>query len=368
MNTHRKLVPLSAVREEPVRWLWPDRIPLGAVTLLDGDPGQSKSTLLYEIAARVTAGRTMPFCQGEAKAGGVVLLQAEDSLASTVRPALARAGTDYNRVRVYDRSHFLEQPLTLPDDLPLIEEAASEIEARLVVIDPFAAFLSGNPNSEQSVRRALGPLAAFAERAGLAVVIARHLAKRGSTSPLYRGVGSIGIIALARSALWVCNDPESDDPYQHILVQTKSNLSGATSLCYRTAKSGDVVVVEWLGESKYTARDTVSDAREDRSALEEAKDALRTILADGPLWVKEVIQAARQAGVSKRTLDRAKRALGVRTRKKGGGWLSRWTWELPGEDLPPQPDNDARKLDGVLASVRPADPGASVGTADSQER
>jgi hypothetical protein len=279
MDTNqRKLVSLSAVKEEPLRWLWPDRIPLGAVALLDGDPGQSKSTLLYEIAARVTAGRPMPFCQGEAKAGGVVLLQAEDNLASTVRPALARAGADYNRVRVYDRSHFLEQPLTLPDDLPLIEEAASEVEARLVVIDPFTAFLSGNPNSEQSVRKALGPLAAFADRAGLAVVIARHLTKRGSTSPLYRGVGSIGIIALARSALWVCNDPESDDPYQHILVQTKSNLSGATSVCYRTAKSGDVVVVEWLGESKYTARDAVSDAREDRSALEEAKDALRTIL------------------------------------------------------------------------------------------
>ena len=340
MHNDRQLIPLSAVKQERIKWLWTDRIPLGAITLIEGDPGQSKSTLTYDIAARVTAGKPMPFAKKKMKPAGVVVAQAEDSLGGTVKPTLVAAGADIDRVRVYDGELFLAGPLALPDDLRVIEAAAKEVEAKLVILDPLSAFVSGNPNSDQSIRKALGPLAALAARMKLAVVIARHLRKQGSTNPLYGGAGSIGIIALARSVLWVTRDPGSSDPYRHLLVQTKTNLSTAASLLYRTSKQGNSISVEWLGESAYVAKDLASMAGVEHSALDEACAVLREILAGRPMEATDVMRLAKEAGVAKRTLDRAKRLLGVRSEKKGGGWSSRWLWRLPDGDGSPQPGTE----------------------------
>jgi len=318
-----------------VEWLWPDRIPLGAITVLDGDPGQSKSTLTYDLAARVTAGIPMPFCDDVVEPAGVVLIQAEDSLGGKVKPTLIAAGADIERVRVFDRKLFQVDPLVLPDDVPLIKSAAAEVQARLVVIDPLTSFLGGNVNSDQSVRRAMGPLAALAEEAGLAVLIARHLTKRASGNPLYRGAGSIGIIALARSALWVTSDPSTEDPYQHLLVQTKTNLSTAVSLSYRTKKQDNGIIIEWLGESKSTAMDIIGSNPEDLPSLVEAQEVLETILKKGPLPARAVFGMAADAGISKRTLDRAKRILKVKSKKEGSGYSSKWSWQLPEEEKAP---------------------------------
>src|SRR5436305_776759 len=44
----------------PVDWLWPGRVPRGMLTLLDGDPGLGKSSIVVDLAARVTRGWPMP--------------------------------------------------------------------------------------------------------------------------------------------------------------------------------------------------------------------------------------------------------------------------------------------------------------------
>jgi putative DNA primase/helicase len=51
---------LSDVVEESVEWLWEGRIPLGKLTVIDGDPGTGKSALTIDLAARVSTGRQMP--------------------------------------------------------------------------------------------------------------------------------------------------------------------------------------------------------------------------------------------------------------------------------------------------------------------
>jgi hypothetical protein len=51
---------LSEVVEEAVEWLWEGRIPLGKLTVVDGDPGTGKSALTIDLAARVSTGRVMP--------------------------------------------------------------------------------------------------------------------------------------------------------------------------------------------------------------------------------------------------------------------------------------------------------------------
>jgi hypothetical protein len=126
MDRARRLVPLVEVQPQRVRWLWANRIPLDAITILEGDPGEGKSTVAYDLIARLTSGRAMPNCDPGSGPAGAVLLQSEDAVGSIVRPRLQAAGADLARVRVYERSRFAGQPLTIPDDLPVLErEVAS---------------------------------------------------------------------------------------------------------------------------------------------------------------------------------------------------------------------------------------------------
>jgi hypothetical protein len=328
MNDDRRLIRLSEVRPQPQGWLWGGRIPLGGISLIEGDPSQAKSTLTFDIAARTTKGQPMPFCDGAAPPAGVVLLQGEDDLAAVVRPRLEAAGADLSRVIAFDKAGAAGRPLVLPDDLAVIERAAADVQARLVVIDPLTAFVRGSLGSDQGVRQALGPLTAFAERAGVAALLVRHLTKANSANALYRGAGTIGIIAAARAGLLAADDPAHEGPHHHVLVQTKASLAVAEGLAYRTVKRAGGIVIEWLGPTACTARDLAGSRGGEPSALAEAAWVLFSLLSDGPVAASEAFKLAAQAGVTRRTLCRAKKALRIVSHKQGSGPRSRWTWQL----------------------------------------
>lgn len=326
MGTDPRLVRLHKIQSEPVTWLWNNRIPLGALTIVEGDPGQGKSTLLYDVAARVSKGRPMPFCAEEPTPGGVVVLTGEDSVATTVRPSLKEAGANLRRVMVYDRRRG--DPLTFPDDLDVIEDAIGAVNAKLVIIDPISAFLAVSLSSEHQVRKVLGLLARLADQANIAIVLLRHLTKFVSPNAVYRGIGSIGLIGAARSVLVATNDKTTPDPYHHVLHLVKSNLGAAPDVVYRTARSGQTTTIQWLGERLPSCSDA-STALVHQSMEEEALVVLYHILRNGPLPADEVVRRARKARVSERTLRRAKSRLGVPSRREGSGWSMRWYWLPP---------------------------------------
>jgi hypothetical protein len=215
--------------------------------------------------------------------------------------------------------------------MPLVERAVEQVGARLVVIDPITSFFSGNLTCDQSARKALGPLAEFADRHNLAVVLIRHLTKSGRGNPLYRGAGSIAIIGAARSGLIVGNDPACDDKYQHVLAHYKGNRGSAGSLAYRTVRHDDgTITIRWLGASKCEADDIIANGpKHERTQLQEAIVVLREILSDGSMLAKEVVKLAAEAQVAKRTLMRAKSLLRVRSDKIGGGPHAGWIWVPP---------------------------------------
>lgn len=340
----RSLVPLGTIKSMPQQWLWQGYLPLGAVTIFDGDPGSAKSLISYDIAARVTTGKSMPDGSAGVPPACVILLQAEDDVASTVVPRLVAAGGEIGRVLAYDPSRFLHEPLRLPDDLYILESQVADLGVKLVVADPLSSFLSTTSTSDVRVRQYMGPLADFARRTGAAVVCVRHFNKSDSGKAIHRGLGGIGVIAAARSALAVVDDPTSTEKYRHVLVQTKSNLaSTAPSILYRTVNNGGVLTVEWLGPSDRTADELVGNAHSERSALDEAIWVLYSILEQGPVAACKVFGIAGQAGVAKRTLDRAKKELRVKPQKHGSGKGSFWTWQLPDDDF------------GLLAELRQRD-------------
>lgn len=248
---------LSDVEPENVEWLWPGRIPIGKITLIEGDPDKGKSSLTTDLAARVSVGREWPNgapCQ----AAGVVICNAEDGVADTIRPRLDAAGGDASKVlalATVPDGESGERLLSIPEDLQIFQHGIERVGARLVIVDPLMAFLSGDVNShrDQDVRRALAPLAKLADNTGVAVVVVRHLNKASGGSPLYRGGGSIGIVGAARSALLVAEHPEEED--RRILARVKGNLAKAVpALAFelKEATNGSVRV-EWRGETSHTA-------------------------------------------------------------------------------------------------------------------
>ena len=72
---------------------------------------------------------------------------------------------------------------------------------------------------------------------------------------------------------------------------------------------------------------TESSDSDDRSALEEAKDFLCEMLSRGGIEGKVIYRQADDAGHSKRTIDRAKRELGIRSTK--ATLSGPWRWDLP---------------------------------------
>jgi RecA-family ATPase len=323
---------LSEVEVEAVTWLWKGRVPLGKLTILDGDPGMGKSTILLDLAARVSRGRAMP--DGfPGVPGGVVILTAEDGLADTVRPRLDAAGADCSRIVALTTIEATDgpRPVTLPDDLEHVRAAIARVGAVLVIVDPLMAYLAGpvDAHRDKDIRRALMPLAQLAEETGVAIVLIRHLVKSGGVNPLYRGGGSIGIVGACRSGLLVCTDPEVEGA--RILSSTKSNLSAPpASLTYVLEAPNDVLRIRWTGTSAHTAASLLEAGsdQEERGATTEAKAFLQDLLRDGPRSAHDVKQECEAAGLAWRTVKRAKANLEIACHKAGG--RGGWTWELKG--------------------------------------
>ena len=187
---------LSSVQEQRVDWLWPNCIPRGAVSILDGDPGLGKSLLALEIAARVSCGRPLPGELAASAPAGVVLLSAEDSLSHVIKPRLRAAGADLSRILAvpYTPSSPGEETFSkLPADLPVLERAIARVGAKLAILDVLACYIpiTLSMQRDQDVRLALAPLAEMADRLQVACLLLRHLNKDASKSTLYRGGGSI---------------------------------------------------------------------------------------------------------------------------------------------------------------------------------
>ena len=328
------IVRVRDVEPESVSWLWQDRIPLGKLTLLDGDPGLGKSTILFDLSARVSTGRPMPDGSPGVE-GGVVILTAEDGVADTVVPRLMAADANLNRIVVLKavRLENMERPPSIPEDIDMMRDAIATVDARMVMVDPLVAYLSSTVNSwrDQDVRHALHQLADLAQETDAAVTAVRHLTKGSGGFAVYRGGGSIGIIGAARSGLLVAKDPDNET--DRVLAVVKANLAPeAPSLSYHIeTANNDTSRIVWGGESPHSANMLVAGLGdpEEQTALAEAKAFLLEELADGPRTAKQVDKARRDAGIAEKTLRRAGHALGVKHRKVGFGDDGAWVWELP---------------------------------------
>lgn len=325
---------LSSVTPTEIGWLWPNRLPLGKLSLIIGDPGLGKSYLSLDLASRVSQGWAFPD-EGKhgvvRKPGGVILLGSEDDLADTIKPRLNAAGADCERIvalqgiRIECDGQSEQASFSLVNDLPAMEQAMEELgSCGLIVIDPIEAYL-GRTDSHKSaeVRSALMPLAELAAKHGVAVVGICHLNKASGKSAIYRTTGSLAFVAAARSTWAVVKD--KSDNRKRLFLPVKCNLSeDIEGLSFRIADG----TVAWDAEPVKTTADRAMDDSPDASAEEEAAAWLRATLMEGDEYVKQLMRGANEAGHSWSTVKRAKHRMKVTTYKEGWGSAGSWKWSL----------------------------------------
>lgn len=334
----------NALRRQRVVWLWPGRFPAGKLVLLDGDPDVGKSTVTIELCARLTTGSPMPDGYMPPSPANVLFLRAEDGAADTVLPRLLAAGGDPARFmelvsvpELDDRGQLQWRPPELPTDVVHLDDVIRTENIALVLVDPLVAFFADwvNAHRDQQVRRALTPMAHLAERTGATILAIRHLNKTVGAPSLYRGGGSIGILAAARLVLVAGHDPDNEG--RRLLAVYKSNLAPkAETLAYRIVPDDlyDCGRIMWQGASNKTGADILhlSDVDEDeRTATDEAVSVLFAILDSGPVDVAVAQRQARQAGIGERALDRARHVAGIIPERKPGK-TPVWQWRKPDPD------------------------------------
>ena len=291
----------SEIEEKELHWLWQGYIPLGKITGIDGMPDQSKSVVSVDLTAKVTTGKTMPDGT-EGVNGGVVLIAIEDDANDTIKPRLKAANADMSRVidlsKVWkmntETQEITEHVFTLPDDLPILEKAIEEVEAKLVIVDPLFAVLNPRLQSknDQDTRQALTPLKAIAEKTQTAILVIRHFNKTGSNDPLKRGAGNMGIQGAYRSTMTIF--PMLDNEDNHVLALIKHNLTNRSipNLRYTIeSNSNGRPVMKWLGVKERSARELMSGSEEGKlsSGKQEILHTLRTF--NKPVTTKEICEA-----------------------------------------------------------------------------
>lgn len=305
-----ELVQMSKVAPEHVEWLWKPYIPLGKVTLLEGDPGLGKSWLTMAIAAHLTTKRALPM-QRRGRNGRVLLMSAEDGLGDTIRPRLDGLGANSRLVFAIPKPVVFDA-----DGLAEVENQIRELRPLLVIVDPLVAYLGGGVDLHKAneTREVMAGMGVLAEKYKCAVLAVRHLRKASGDKSIYRGLGSIDLTAAARSVLLAGRDPDDDNAraFAHI----KSNLAptGPTIRYYLDRGS-----LQWDGPCELTADEISKVDKAKASPVNDAIAFLRERLAEGPVLKQKVMEDAEARGISSEDLRRARLQLQL-TLTKG-----RWT-------------------------------------------
>jgi AAA domain len=309
---------LSDVSPKEVRWLWPGRLPLGKLVMLDGDPGLGKTTVMFDIAAKITKGASMPDGIGPSIKGGVVLICLEDGLEDTIQPRLAKAGADLSKIvsigfiKDVDKNGVeYERPFNLATDLPLLEDEIKRVDAKLIIIDPIMAILGGKDTyKDNEVRSTLSPLKALVEKSDVCSVMIRHVTKSGGDKLIYQGGGSIAFIGLARVGLMVLTNPNDEE--QVILANPKNNLSKmAPKLLYRVVseEEDERPHIQWEGITTITDRELTGNTQDAQG--ETRKDILkylRSCYPDQKTYQQVAEEVEEEESVVKNLLSRMVKA------------------------------------------------------------
>lgn len=319
----------SNVKTGNVRWLWYPYIPSGKITVIQGDPGDGKSSCIIDVIARLSRGDFMPDGLSRNAPQTSIYQCAEDGLGDTIKPRLEGAGADCTKV-----AYIIDKGSSLNLDDNRIESTIIQTGAKLFVIDPLQAFIP--PDTEMTnvtrMRAVLRRLADVAEKQDCAIVLIGHMNKRDSGKSLYRGLGSIDIAAIARSILMVARD--MDSPEYRYLIPIKSSLSQmGKALTFSFADDGHLL---WNDSTSLDRAGIETLLQTDTMKLDYAKRLLLGFVKNHPISASEAMELFQKKGIGERTVRTARKEIGVISYKQG----DKWWWKLPDDVSLEEDDSD----------------------------
>lgn len=320
-----ELISAKDVEVRPVKWLWPFFIPKGKITLLQGDPGDGKSTFMLTLAAYMSRGEPLPFTDYEEPPEPIKVIyqSTEDDYEDTIVPRFMQAGG------VRDNLVFINEKtkhLTFED--PRLLQGINATGAKLVVLDPLSSYFGdGNINASNEVRPKFNALIQAAQETDCAIVIVNHLNKMAGIGSKYRVPGSIDVVGAVRSILLLARDPEDED--KRYLSLLKSNLAPEMgSYVLQLSENG----MDFTGLSDKKADELLRSldfspgAGRPNNRLQEAKSFLEELLSTGcAMPADDCMSRLKEQGICRSTAGCAKRELKIISFREKG----KWYWKLP---------------------------------------
>ena len=316
-RTELQMIKMSEIQSQEVAWLWFPFIPYGKLTIVQGDPGDGKTTLVLNIAAKLSKGEGLDSKMKLTEPLNVIYQSAEDGLADTVKPRLEVAGANCENISVIDESI---KSLSMIDER--LEEAVIRTKAKLLILDPIQAYFGGgmDMNRANEARDMTKKLATLAEKYQCAIVLVGHMNKAAGNKAAYRGMGSIDFFAVARSVLLVGRVEGVANI--RAVVQIKNNLAAfGHPKAFELSEDG----FHWLGDYEITADEVLGGIAPKANKLEQAKRLLREVAeTNNAMQSNEIFNLAEEQGISRRTLENAKKELSIRAKRINNSWY----WEL----------------------------------------
>lgn len=325
-NVELKLIHMEDVVSKEVEWLWYPYIPYGKITIIEGDPGEGKTTLVLKLAAALSRGLPLP-CDDDKEYEPIHIIYqtAEDGIEDTIKPRLEKAGADCSMIRVIDET---DKELSITDDR--LEQAIIETGARLIILDPIQAYIGATVDMHRAneIRPVLKHLGIIAEKHNCAIILIGHMNKASGSKSTYRGLGSIDIQATARSVLLVAR--LRDKPNIRIMAHDKSSLAPAgDAIGFEMTEDNGMVCI---GPYDITIDELLSgNEGRGKKKLDIAENFIKEYFGSNKVIPSnEIMMEAAKRSIKRNTLLSAKKKLGITSDKeKAEDGTIYWTWVMP---------------------------------------
>ena len=325
-NVELKLIHMEDVVSKEVEWLWYPYIPYGKITIIEGDPGEGKTTLVLKLAAALSRGLPLP-CDDDKEYEPIHIIYqtAEDGIEDTIKPRLEKAGADCSMIRVIDET---VKELSMTDDR--LEQAIIETKARLIILDPIQAYIGATVDMHRAneIRPVLKHLGIIAEKHNCAIILIGHMNKASGSKSTYRGLGSIDIQATASSVLLVAR--LRDKPNIRIMAHDKSSLAPAgDAIGFEMTEDNGMVCI---GPYDITIDELLSgNEGRGKKKLDIAENFIKEYFGSNKVIPSnEIMMEAAKRSIKRNTLLSAKKKLGITSDKeKAEDGTIYWTWIMP---------------------------------------
>ena len=365
----RKFLSVRTASQTPIRdneWAIPGYLVKGELTILAGPKGTGKSTIYCALAAAVSCGSGYKLWPGalNQEPGGVLIMSAEDSWATTIIPRLIAAGADPTRIVHIDgiddaTSKSTRYAFDAVDTERLINSAGTMGNASLIVIDPWSLIINGDAKNGIKVQRKMEEMKALAVRMNIAILMIAHVSKNSKgRDPVARVSGTAAITDVPRCIFITAKIEEASnkDESTHVFVKAASNLGETNGGLSYSIKGEEVIhnganahtsKIVWHSVLHGAPETLLSEAEQTSrnhklSVPERAAIFLREFLGHGPRSVPEINEAATKAGFSAIALQRAKKLLTITSEKqRNAGSDSPFIWTLHDPDIADKSGVDA---------------------------